>query len=297
MTRAIEAGLPKRRIEETATRTQARIDSGTQAVIGVNRYPPPGGNELMLRVIDAPDVRERQMAKLKRLRAERDEAACRAALDALREGARGEANLLALSIEAARAGATVGEMSLAMEDVFGRHAAVPQVQTGIYRKTAGDTDAIMEMRGLVAAFAENDGRPPKVYVCKAGQDGHDRGQKVVASGFADLGFAVEVGALFATADEAVSHAIASDVHVIGLSTLAAGHLALVPALREALEREGRTDIMIVVGGIIPPADFAALRAAGAAAIFPPGTPVTQAARVLLDELNMKLGYQQRRAAE
>ena len=297
MAKAIEAGLPKRRIEETATQAQARIDSGTQAVIGVNRYPPPGENALLLRVIDSPDVRERQIAKLLRLREERDAVLCEAALDALREGARGKANLLALSIEAARAGATVGEMSLAMEDVFGRHAAVPQVQTGIYRKTAGDTDAIMQMRDLVAAFTENDGRAPKVYVCKAGQDGHDRGQKVIASGFADLGFDVEVGALFATAEEAARQAVAGDVHVIGLSTLAAGHLALVPALREALEREGRPDIMIVVGGIIPPADFAALREAGAAAIFPPGTPVTQAARVLLDELNARLGYQQRRAAQ
>ena len=297
MAKAIEAGLPKRRIEETATRTQARIDSGIQAVVGVNRYPPPGENELLLRVIDSPNVRERQLAKLARLRAGRDGAACTAALDALREGARGDANLLALSVEAARAGATVGEMSLAMEDVFGRHAAVPQVQTGIYRKTAGDTDVIRRLRDTVAAFIENDGRPPKVYVCKAGQDGHDRGQKVIASGFADFGFDVEVGALFATPDEAARQAIASDVHVIGLSTLAAGHLALVPALREALEREGRPDIMIVVGGIIPPADFTALRAAGAAAIFPPGTPVTEAARVLLDELNARLGYQQRRAAE
>ena len=297
MAKAIETGLPKRRIEETATRTQARIDSGTQAVIGVNRYPPPGENELLLRVIDSPNVRERQIAKLERLRAARDAGRCQAALDALREGARGDANLLALSVEAARAGATVGEMSAAMEDVFGRHAAVPEVQTGIYRKTAGDTDAIVELRGLVAAFAENDGRPPKVFVAKAGQDGHDRGQKVIASGFADLGFDVEVGALFATPEEAARRAIASDAHVIGLSTLAAGHLALVPELRAALEREGRPDIMIVVGGIIPPADFAALREAGAAAIFPPGTPVTQAARVLLDELNAKLGYQQRRAAE
>ena len=297
MAKAIEAGLPKRRIEETATQAQARIDSGTQAVIGVNRYPPPGENALLLRVIDSPDVRERQIAKLLRLREERDAVLCEAALDALREGARGKANLLALSIEAARAGATVGEMSLAMEDVFGRHAAVPQVQTGIYRKTAGDTDAIMQMRDLVAAFTENDGRAPKVYVCKAGLPGHARGQRGRAAGCADRGSAGGVGALFATAEEAARQAVAGDVHVIGLSTLAAGHLALVPALREALEREGRPDIMIVVGGIIPPADFAALREAGAAAIFPPGTPVTQAARVLLDELNARLGYQQRRAAQ
>ena len=296
MTKAIEVGVPKRRIEETATRTQARIDDGTQAVIGVNRYRPPGDNELLLRKIDSPDVRERQIAKLEALRAGRDESRLTAALDALREGARGRENLLALSIEAARAQATVGEISLALEDVFGRHAAKPDMVRGIYDATAGASDAMMQVRDLVAAFTENDGRKPKILVCKAGQDGHDRGQKVIASAFGDMGFEVEVGALFATPDEAARQAVAADAHVIGLSTLAAGHLSLVPAIRDALAAQGRPDIMIVVGGIIPPADFAALRAAGAAAIFPPGTVVTQAARDVLDALSVKLGYQQRRPA-
>ena len=196
MAKAIEAGLPKRRIEEAATRMQARIDDGTQAVIGVNRYPPPGANDLVLRKIDAPDVRDRQIAELKQLRADRDEGALTAALDALREGGKGDANLLALAIEAARAKATVGEISLALEDVFGRHAAKPEVVSGIYRQTQGDSDAIMNVRGLVEAFAENEGRRPKILVAKAGQDGHDRGQKVIASAFGDLGFDVEVGAAF-----------------------------------------------------------------------------------------------------
>ncbi len=297
MAKAIESGLPKRRIEETATRMQARIDDGTQAVIGVNRYPPPGANDLVLRKIDAPDVRERQIAKLKELRAGRDETALTAALEALREGAKGEANLLALAIEAARAKATVGEISSALEDVFGRHAAKPEVVSGVYRQTQGDSDAIMNVRGLVEAFAENEGRKPKILVAKAGQDGHDRGQKVIASAFGDMGFDVEVGPLFATPEEAAQQAVDAGAHVIGLSTLAAGHLSLVPAIRDALEAQGRGDVMIVVGGIIPPQDHDALREAGAAAIFPPGTVVTDAARQVLDELNVKLGYQQRRAAQ
>jgi methylmalonyl-CoA mutase len=293
MARAIEAGVPKRRIEETATATQARIDAGVQAVIGVNCYPPPGENALLLRKIDSPDVRERQIAKLQRLRAERDAGAVAAALEALRAGARGQDNLLGLSIAAARAKASVGEISAALEDVFGRHAAKPELVSSVYDKTAGETDEVVGVRGLVAAFAENDGRRPKILVAKAGQDGHDRGQKVVASAFRDFGFDVEVGALFATPEEAARQAIAADVHVIGLSTLAAGHLALVPALRDALRAEGRPDIMIVVGGIIPPEDVPVLRSAGAAAVFPPGTPVTDAARRVLDALNLHLGYQQR----
>ena len=193
--------------------------------------------------------------------------------------------------------ATVGEISSALEDVFGRHAAKPEVVSGVYSKTQGDSDAIMNVRGLVAAFAENEGRRPKILVAKAGQDGHDRGQKVIASAFGDMGFEVEVGPLFATPEEAAQQAIEADVHVIGLSTLAAGHLSLVPAIRDALERQGRGDVMIVVGGIIPPQDHEALKEAGAEAIFPPGTVVTEAARQVLDELNVKLGYQQRRAAE
>ncbi len=297
MARAIEAGVPKRRIEETATRTQARIDGGEQAVIGVNRYKPLDEDPLVLRKVDSPDVCARQLAKLDALRAERDPRRLAAALDALREGARGGENLLALAIEAARAKATVGEISAALEDVFGRHVAVPQVVTGVYRRAAGDSEAVRQARALVAAFAENDGRPPKILVCKAGQDGHDRGQKVIASGFGDFGFDVEVGALFATPAEAARQAVEGGAHVIGLSSLAAGHLALVPAIRDALAAQGRGDVMIVVGGIIPPEDFAALREAGAAAIFPPGTAVPDAARDVLDALNARLGYRQRDAAE
>ena len=297
MAKAIEAGVPKRRIEESATQMQARIDGGVQAVIGVNRYKPPGENELLLRKIDSPNVRARQLAKLERLRAERDDARLATALEGLRAGARGVGNLLALSIEAARAQATVGEISSALADVFGRHQAKPDVVTGIYRTTSGDTDAIMQVRGAVQAFIENDGRKPKILVAKVGQDGHDRGQKVIASAFTDFGFDVEVGALFATPEEAARQAGDAGVHVIGLSTLAAGHLTLVPELRAALDAQGHADVMIVVGGIIPPQDVEALREAGAAAIFPPGTVVTDAAREVLDALSAKLGYQQRRAAE
>ncbi len=296
MARAIEAGVPKRRIEETATATQARIDGGVQAVIGVNRYPPPGENELVLRVIDSSGVRERQLAKLAQLRAGRDAGRLAAALDALREGARGDGNLLALAVKAARAEATVGEMSLALEEVFGRHHAKPEMVTGVYRRAAGDSDAVREVRARVRDFTDNDGRAPTILVAKVGQDGHDRGQKVIASAFADFGFAVEVGGLFATAEEAALQAVAGNVHVIGVSTLAAGHLAIVPAVRAALDAAGRSDITVVVGGVIPPQDFAALRAAGAAAVFPPGTVVTDAARQVLDALNADLGYRQRDAA-
>jgi methylmalonyl-CoA mutase len=296
MAKAIEAGVPKRRIEEAATRMQARIDSGQQAVIGVNCFRAPGDVPPVVRKVDSSDVRAQQIAKLVRLRAARDDTRLNAALDALREGARGDGNLLALSIEAARTQATVGEISLALEDVFGRHAAKAEVVTGIYTRTAGETDAVMRVRGLVAAFAENDRRKPRILVAKVGQDGHDRGQKVIASAFGDLGFDVEIGPLFATPEEAARQAVEANVHVIGLSTLAAGHLTLVPALKAALEREGRDDIMIVVGGIIPQQDFSALHDAGAAAIFPPGTVVTEAAEALLDALNGRLGYRQRDAA-
>ena len=296
MAKAIEAGIPKRRIEEAATRMQARIDSGQQAVIGVNAFVAPGDVVPDVRKVDSGAVRETQIAKLRQLRETRDAEALTLALDALREGARGDANLLALAIEAARAQATVGEISLALEDVFGRHAAKAEVVTGIYARTAGETDAVRRVRGLIAAFVENDRRKPRLLVAKVGQDGHDRGQKVIASAFGDLGFEVEIGPLFATPEEAARQAVAADVHVIGLSTLAAGHLTLVPALKAALEREGRSDIMIVVGGIIPKQDFIALTEAGAAAIFPPGTVVTEAAETLLDALNGRLGYRQRDVA-
>ncbi len=297
MAKAIEAGIPKLRIEEAAARTQARIDSGQQAIIGVNRYRPESEASIDVLKVDNAAVRARQIEKLQALRASRDEAACQQALAAITEGAKGTANLLDLAIKAARARATVGEISLAMEKAFGRHSAKIKTISGVYKREVGeDSPAVSRVQELTRAFAENEGRKPRILVAKMGQDGHDRGQKVISSGFADLGFDVEIGPLFATPEEAASQAAKGDVHIIGVSSLAAGHLTLVPALKAALEKAGRSDIMIVVGGVIPPDDFQALRDAGAAAIFPPGTVVVEAAEQLLDELNVRLGYAQRRPA-
>ena len=293
MAKAIEAGIPKRRIEEAAARTQARIDSGKQAVIGVNRYRPLSEQTIDVLKVDNSAVLAQQLDKLKRLRAERDPAAVQAALHALEQGARGKGNLLALAVDAARAKATVGEISLALENVIGRHKAKAEVISGVYRKEIGTLDeAFGRARDMVSAFKENDGRLPRILVAKMGQDGHDRGQKVIASAFSDLGFDVDVGDLFATPEEAAKEAIAKDVHVVGVSTLAAGHLTLVPALKAALDQAGRGDIMIVVGGVIPEQDFQALHQAGADAIFPPGTVVAEAAMDVLDRLNEKRGFRQ-----
>jgi len=293
MAKAIEAGIPKRRIEEAAARTQARIDSGKQAVIGVNRYRPLSEQMIDVLKVDNSAVLAQQLDKLKRLRAERDPRAVQAALNALEQGARGKGNLLALAVDAARAKATVGEISLALENVFGRHKAKAEVISGVYRKEIGTlNEGFGRARDMVAAFKENDGRLPRILVAKMGQDGHDRGQKVIASAFSDLGFEVDVGDLFATPEEAAKEAIAKDVHVVGVSTLAAGHLTLVPALKAALDQAGRGDIMIVVGGVIPEQDFEALHQAGADAIFPPGTVVAEAAMDVLDRLNEKRGFRQ-----
>ncbi len=294
MAKAIDAGIPKQRIEEAAARTQARIDTGRQAVIGVNKYRPESEAPLEVRSVDNSAVRASQIEKLKRLRAERDEAATRRALDALTAGARGGANLLALSIDAARAKATVGEISLALEKAFKRHVARIDSVKGVYASEAGaGATEVERVRQMTSAFAENEGRKPRILVAKVGQDGHDRGQKVIASAFDDLGFAVDIGPLFATPEEAAKQAVENNVHIVGISSLAAGHLTLVPELRKALEKAGRSDIMIVVGGVIPPGDYAAVRAAGASAIFPPGTVVVEAAEQLLEELNARLGYAQR----
>ncbi len=298
MSKAIEAGIPKLRIEEAAAKTQARIDSGQQTVVGVNKYKPVNDPPIDVLKVDNSSVRAQQIEKLKRLRAERDEAKCQAALAALTEGAKGKGNLLALSIEAARAMATVGEISLAMEKVFGRHRAEIKSISGVYKREAGvNSVAVNRAQKMVEAFEEADGRRPRILVAKVGQDGHDRGQKVIASAFADLGFDVDIGPLFATPDEAARQAVENDVHIVGISSLAAGHLTLVPELRAALEKEGRPDIMIVVGGVIPPQDFDALRAAGASAIFPPGTVIADAASGLIEELNRRLGYTHKDAAE
>ena len=291
MSKAIEAGIPKLRIEEAAAKTQARIDSGTQAVIGVNKFKPESEKPIDVLKVENAAVRASQIDKLQRLRAERDEADVQAKLEALTQGAKGNGNLLALSIEAARAKATVGEISLALEKVFGRHRAEIKSISGVYKREAGvNSAAIAKVQKLVEAFEENDGRRPRILVAKVGQDGHDRGQKVIASAFADLGFDVDIGPLFATPEEAARQAVENDVHIVGISSLAAGHLTLVPELRAALEAQGRPDIMIVVGGVIPPQDFDAVRAAGASAIFPPGTVIADAAASLIDELNGRLGY-------
>ncbi|MFO1136467.1 MAG: methylmalonyl-CoA mutase [Rhodoblastus sp.] len=298
MAKAIDAGIPKLRIEEAAAKTQARIDSGQQAVIGVNKYRPLNDPPIDVLKVDNSAVRAQQIEKLKRLREERDEAKCQAALNALTEGAKAKGNLLALAIDAARAKATVGEISLAMEKVFGRHRAEIKSISGVYKREAGvNSAAVNRAQKMVEAFEENDGRRPRILVAKVGQDGHDRGQKVIASAFADLGFDVDIGPLFATPEEAARQAVENDVHIVGISSLAAGHLTLVPELRAALEKEGRPDIMIVVGGVIPPQDFDALRAAGASAIFPPGTVIADAASGLIEELNRRLGYTHKDAAE
>jgi methylmalonyl-CoA mutase len=297
MAKAIEAGLPKQRIEEAAARTQARIDSGEQPVIGVNLFPPNVEQELNVLKVDAASVRAQQIEKLKRLRAERDEARTQAALDALTEGARGHANLLQLAVEAARAKATVGEISYALEKVFGRHVAVAKSIHGVYLAASfKGADANARVVDLTRAFTENEGRKPRILVAKMGQDGHDRGQKIIASAFADLGFDVEIGPLFATPEEVAAQAKQADVHIVGVSSLAAGHLALAPALKRALKEIGLAETMIVVGGVVPEQDFPALREAGVDAIFPPGTIIPEAATKLMEELNARMGYAQRGAA-
>jgi methylmalonyl-CoA mutase len=297
MTKAIEASLPKLRIEEAAARTQARIDAGQQAVIGVNIYRPEQEAPVELLRIDNAAVRQLQIDKLARLKRERDPRAVEEALEALtRSAAGGNGNLLALAIDAARAKATVGEISLALEKVFGRHRAEIKTISGVYQREVGMSDGVERVKTLVAAFEENEGRRPRILVAKIGQDGHDRGQKVIASAFADLGFDVDIGPLFATPAEAARQAVENDVHILGISSLAAAHLTLVPQLKADLESQGRGDIMIVVGGVVPPQDCDALRRAGAEAIFPPGTVITDAAEALLTRLNARLGHV-RKAAE
>ncbi len=293
MAAAISNGLPKLRIEEAAARTQARIDSGRQAVIGVNRYRVASGESAAVEVrrIDNAEVRRTQIARLEQLRAERDPEPLQFALDALTAAARtGEGNLLALSIDAARAHATVGEISDALETVYGRHVAEIRSVEGVYRDEArgpgsGDgAGGIDDVRSRVDDFAARRGRRPRILVAKVGQDGHDRGQKVIATAFADLGFDVDVGPLFATPAEVARQAVEADVHAVGVSSLAAGHLTLVPELRDALDRLERDDIAIVVGGVVPDADVDELLAAGAVAVYQPGTVIAEAAAELLELL-------------
>jgi methylmalonyl-CoA mutase len=299
MAKAIAAGIPKMRIEEAAARTQARIDSGVQTIVGVNKFQVADQAQIEVLKVDNRSVRESQVAKLERLKAERDPASVAAALKALTEAAAsGRGNLLEKAVDAARAKATVGEISDALEQVWGRHRAETRAVSGVYTAETGAMSKDVErVRRLCAAFEKDDGRRPRILVAKMGQDGHDRGQKVIASAFADLGFDVDIGPLFATPDEAARQAVENDVHIIGVSSLAASHLTLVPELVAALEKEGRGDIMIVVGGVIPPADYDALFAAGAKAVFGPGTNIPRAATDLLAKLNAEMGYAPKAAAE
>ncbi len=293
MAKAIEAGIPKLRIEEAAAKTQARIDSGVQKIIGVNCLRTSDDKPIDILKVDNASVRAKQIDKLNRLKKERNEADVQHALEAISDCAKtGEGNLLEKAVIAARAKATVGEISLALEKVWGRHRAEIRAVSGVYRKEAGAmSDTLERVRRLVDKFEGEDGRRPRILVAKMGQDGHDRGQKIIASAFADLGFDVDIGPLFATPEEAARQAVENDVHIIGVSSLAAGHLTLVPELKAQLEAQGRGDIMIVVGGVIPPADFDALYKAGAAAIFPPGTNITEAAEKLMHDLSRRLGYE------
>jgi len=292
MAKAIEAGTPKLRIEEAAARTQARIDAGRQPVIGVNKYRLDGDEDIDVLKVDNSAVRAGQIAKLQRLRDERDDDVVRSALEALTNAAAsGDGNLLDLGVAAARAKASVGEISDALEKVFGRHRADIRSISGVYRSELGEKGgAVDEIRRKVEAFETADGRRPRILLAKMGQDGHDRGQKVIASAFADLGWDVDIGPLFQTPTEVARQAVEADVHVVGPSSLAAGHLTLVPELVRALADLDRPDILVVVGGVIPPQDYEALYAAGAAAVFPPGTVIHQAASDLLDRLADRLGY-------
>jgi methylmalonyl-CoA mutase len=285
MTNAVASGMPKLRIEESAARRQARVDRGEEAIVGVNKYRPEHPDHVDVLDIDNTKVREQQIARLEHVRETRDDAACRAALEALENGAREDGNLLALCVDAARARATVGEMSDAMERVFGRHKAEIRTISGVYGSQYGDDTAFEEIRREVEAFSEREGRRPRMLVAKMGQDGHDRGAKVVGTAFADLGFDVDFGPLFDTPAEVAKAAVENDVHVVGVSSQAAGHKTLVPQLVEELKAAGAEDIVVVVGGVIPPQDYDFLSDHGVAAIFGPGTNIPEAAHKVLTLLH------------
>jgi methylmalonyl-CoA mutase len=300
MAKAIERGIPKMRIEEAAARAQARIDSGLQKVIGVNTYRLAEEERLEVLKVDNDDVYRQQVAKLERLRVERDDDEVRRTLEALTRSAEDgpgssldgnlDANLLGLAVDAARAKATVGEISDALEKVYGRHQATIRTISGVFRDEAGEAGGslVQQVLDATAEFEEAEGRRPRILVAKVGQDGHDRGQKVIVSAFADMGFDVDVGPLFSTPEEVAQQAVDADVHIVGISSLAAGHLTLLPALKKALDEQGRGDIMVVVGGVIPPDDVPTLREMGAAAVFLPGTVIAESALDLLARLREQL---------
>jgi methylmalonyl-CoA mutase len=274
--------MPKLRIEEAAARRQARVDRGEEVVVGVNKYRPSDVEHVDVLDIDNTKVREQQIARLERVRASRDAARCEQALTALREGAAGDGNLLALCIDAARARATVGEMSQAMEDVFGRHRAEIRSISGVYGAAYAGDDGFESIRSDVEAFEAEEGRRPRVLMAKMGQDGHDRGAKVVGTAFADLGFDVDFGPLFETPEEVARAAVENDVHVVGVSSQAAGHKTLVPQLVDALRDAGASDVVVVCGGVIPPQDHDFLYGVGVGAVFGPGTNIPAAAAKVLE---------------
>ncbi len=290
MTKAIATGLPKMRIEEASARRQAHIDSGKEAILGVNKYRPEREMPMEILEVDNTAVREAQVRRLQKLRSERDEPKVNAALEAITKAVRtGEGNLLALAVDAARVRASLGEISTAIEKVAGRHQAVTRSITGVYRAEYGDTGPVETVRMMADEFEEREGRRPRILVAKMGQDGHDRGAKVISTAFADLGFDVDVGPLFQTPEEAATQAVENDVHVVGMSSLAGGHKTLLPKLVEALKEKDREDIMVVAGGVIPSQDYDFLKEHGASFIFGPGTVIPDAARQVLEELSRRLG--------
>ncbi len=289
MAQAIETGLPKMRIEEAAARRQALIDSGQEVIVGVNRYRLQEESPMEILEVDNSAVREAQIARLQKLKAERDSRAVQAALEALTRCAEtGEGNLLELAVTAARARATLGEISAALEKVFGRHRAPIRSISGVYRSAFGDDPQVAKVRQMTDAFAEREGRRPRILIAKLGQDGHDRGAKVIATAFADLGFDVDIGPLFQTPAETARQAVENDVHIVGMSSLAGGHKTLLPQLMAELRKYGREDIMVVVGGVIPPQDYDFLYEQGASAIFGPGTVIPLAAERIMRELNARV---------
>jgi len=291
MSKAIETGLPKMRIEEAAARRQARIDSGKEVIVGVNRYRLEQEDAIEILDVDNAAVRDSQIKRLAKLRSERDEHKVQECLTALTKAASGEIkeNLLKLSIDAARARASLGEISFALEKVWGRHKAVIRSISGVYSSEFGEADEVSNVRKATDAFEQEHGRRPRILIAKMGQDGHDRGAKVVATAYADLGFDVDIGPLFQTPEETARQAVENDVHIVGMSSLAAGHKTLLPQLRDELAKLGRPDIMIICGGVIPAQDYDFLLKNGAAAIFGPGTIIPNAAMKMLEELNKRLG--------
>jgi methylmalonyl-CoA mutase len=285
MAKAIETGLPKLRIEEAAAKKQARIDSGRDVIVGINRYQIDGKSEIELREVDNQSVRESQIQRLNQVKITRNQEEVTQSLTAITEAAKTEkGNLLALAIDAARKRATLGEISDAMEKAFGRHKAQTRSISGVYAAEVKNQESFQKAKVLSDRFAELEGRRPRIMVAKMGQDGHDRGAKVIATGFADLGFDVDIGPLFQTPQEVAEQAIENDVHIVGASSLAAGHKTLVPQLIQALKELGRPDIMVVAGGVIPPKDYEFLFDAGVAAVFGPGTVLSEAAIKILDKL-------------